>query len=171
MSLKSGLGPGLEIEYNTSSRILQDYIELNWPETTSASYPTLPIKSGIDWGATPDRTRLPVTLRTYTVFSNMVNADIGGNFFSFDIPVAIDIYVRDLNASAERREPTVLVAIRGYLIDFISTNRLGLRGKGINYMEISNVELVEDKQEDEEDVVWYHLVVTTRMYYKMYKSS
>ena len=169
MSLKAGLGPGLEIEYNTSSRILQNYLEANWPSTTLPTYPTLPLSNQIDWGAVPDRTRLPIVLRTYTVFQNVTTADIGANFFSFDVPVAIDIYVRDLTASAERREPTALIAIRTYLIDLISTNKLGLRGKGINYIELANIEYPENDQADEQDEVWFHAVITVRMYYKMYK--
>ena len=166
--LQSGFGAGLEIETNTSSRILQNYIEDNWP-TSVGSNPNLPLKADIDFGAMPDRTRLPITIRTYTIFSNILNADIGSNFFAFDVPVAIDIFVRDLKASAERREPTQLVAMETYLRDFISTNRLGLRGKGINNMGISSIDYIQEPPDDEQDVVWYHLVVTVRMYYHMNK--
>jgi hypothetical protein len=164
--LESGLGPGLEIETNSSSDILRDYIEANWP-TTVGSNPNLPLKSSIDFGGSPDRTTKIITLKTYTIFSNIVNADIGGSFFSFDVPVAIDIFVRDTKASAERREPQSLVAIETYLRDFISTNRLGLRSKGINNMMVSTTDYIEEKPDNEQDVVWYHLVVTVRIYYHM----
>lgn len=158
--LVSGFGEGKEIEVNTSSRILQDYIRDNW---TLAN----PAINEIDVGATPDRTIKPITLRTYTVFSNIVNADIGSNFFAFDVPVAIDVYVRDIKAMGERREPTKLVAIETYLRDFISTNRLGLRSKGINHMHVGTITYVEEPPDDEQDEVWYHLVVEVRMYFHM----
>lgn len=164
--LESSLGSGLEIENNTSARILQDYIEANWP-TTTPSNPNLPVKSDIDFGASPDRTTKQVTLRTYTVFQNMVSADIGVNYFAFDVPVAIDVFVRDVKASANRREPTKLVAIETYLRDYISTNRLGLRNKGINNMNVRTADYIQEPPDDEEDVVWYHLVVEVRMYYHM----
>lgn len=164
--LQSGFGSGMEVETNTASAILLDYIEDNWP-TTVGSNPNLPLKQSIDWGANPERARLPITLKTYTVFSNIRNADIGGNFFVFDVPVSIDIYARDISASAQRREPTALVAIESYLRNFISTNMLSLRDKGVNNMGISTIDYIEESPNDEQDVVWFHLVVTVRMYYSM----
>lgn len=166
--LQSGFGPGMEIETNTSSAILQDYVENNWP-TTPTSNPNLPVKTSIDFGALPDRAIKPITIRTYTVFSNIRYADIGANFFGFDVPVSIDVFVRDIKASAERREPTALVAIEAYLRDFISTNRLGLRDKGINNFGISTVDYIQEPPDDEEDVVWFHLVIQVRIYYTMNK--
>lgn len=166
--LVSGFGEGMEIETNTSSAILLKYIEDNWP-TVPTSNVNLPIKSNIDFGAMPDRSNKPITIKTYIVFSNIVNADIGANFFGFDVPVSIDVFVRDLSASSQRREPTQLVAIESYLRDFISTNMLGLRDKGINNMHISTVDYVESPPSDEQDVVWWHLVITCRIYYTMNK--
>jgi hypothetical protein len=158
--LISGFGEGKEIEVNTSSAILQQFIKDNWnlldPDTTE-----------IDWGGSPDRTVKPITIRTYTILSNILNADIGSNFFAFEVPVAIDVFVRDIKAMAERREPTKIVAIETYLRDFISTNRLALRDKGINHMHIGTVNFVDEPADDEQDEVWYHLVVEVRMYFHM----
>lgn len=165
--LEAGLGSGLEIETNTSSRILQDFIELGWPASTLPNYPNLPLSSEVDFGAMPDRTIRGVTLRTYITYENVRAADIGSQFFSFDVPVSVDVFVRDVKASAERREPTALVAIDTYLRDYISTNRLALRSKGINNMMVSDINYISEPPDDEQDVVWYHLVVTVRMYYHM----
>lgn len=162
--LQSGFGPGLEIETNTESRILQNFIEDNW------DLDSVPVEKA-DFGSTPDRTKLPITLRVYRIFSNVRNADIGSNFFDFDVPVAIDVFVRDLSAHAQRREPTLLVDIDTYLRQFISTNRLGLRSKGINHMNVESSDFIQEKGDDEKDQVWFHLVVQVRMFYHMNKVS
>lgn len=165
--LVPALGAGLEIETNTESAILRSFLEDNWPATVLGGYPNLPLKTEIDWQADPNRIIKPIIIRTYTVFSNIVEKDIGANIFSYNCPIAIDIYVRDLKASSERRDPTMLVAIETYIRDLISTNRLALRSKGIHSMEIDQITYVDEPPDDEEDVVWYHLVVQVRMHWHM----
>lgn len=166
-TLRAGLGAGLEIETNTESRILQDWIEIGWPTSSPAEYPGLPAKADVDFGAYQERIVKPVTLRTYTVFSNIIEIDIGHNMIKYNVPVAVDVYVRDIKASAERREPTKLVAIETYIRDYISTNRLGLRSKGIHNIELDDITRVEEPPDDEEDVVWYHTVFQVRMHWHM----
>jgi hypothetical protein len=170
--LISGLGSGLEIEVNTASTILLEFIKNGWPATVEVNpNPILPLKASVDFGATPDRTSKGVTLTTYVIFSNIYNSDVGSRVFGFDIPVAIDIFVRDITAASKRIEPPVLVAIETYLRDYITTNRLALRNKGINNMNVSSVEAIPEPPSDENDVTWFHMVVTVRMYYHMTRAT
>ena len=159
--LESSAGTGLEIEDNTPSRILQDFIRDNWTNDT------IPI-SDVDFGSIPDRTTKVLTVRVYPII-DFQRPDIGSTYFSFEVPVAIDVWCRDVSAQAERREPTLLVNMNTYLRDFISTNRLGLRSKGINNMTLEESRIIPDDPDDEQDTVWFHLVVQVRMKYYMKK--
>lgn len=158
--LVAGLGEGLEIETNSESAILLNFIRDNWDLDGLAA-------SKVGFGSYPDRTKLPVTLRTYRIYSNIRDADVGSKTYRFDVPVAIDIYVRDVTASAQRREPNVLISIETYLRQFISTNRLGLRDKGINNIQLVTAEYLNEPVSSTKDEVYYHLVMTVRMYYHM----
>lgn len=166
--LVSGFGEGEEIETQTESELLLAYLKNNWP-TETPYLVNLPINSNIDFGTSPDRTNKSVTLNVYRIFSNVIDKDIGSYTYMFDVPVAIDVFVRDITAQAQRREPTALVAIEMFLRDFIANNRLGMRDKGINNMRLIGSEYIEEPIDDGNDTVWYHLVVTVRIYYHMHK--
>ena len=162
--LKSGLGPGLDIEQDSASKILQDYIKLNWP--TVQTNPDLPLQDKIDFGAWPDRTNKTITLRCYRVVTNVYDQDVGSHMYAFDIPVAVDIYLRDIKAPGLRQESLRLIAIETYLRDFTILNRLGLRDKGVDHIDLVNSEVIPEPL-NETSEVWFHLVVTIRMYYWM----
>lgn len=168
--LVAALGEGEEIETQTETQLLLDFIKQNWP--ISNPYITgLPVKSDIDFGASPDRTSKSITISTYRIFSNVIDKDIGSYTYMFNIPIAIDIFVRDVTAQSERREPTKLTLIESYIRDFITGNRLGLRNKGINNMRLDNVEYVEEPPDDEKGNVWFHLVVSVRIFYHMHRKT
>ena len=159
--------PGAEIEINTESAILLNYIKSTWPTVELEEYPGLPIKTKIDWQADPNRIIEPVAIRTYTVISNIREKDIGANILEYDCPVGVDIFVRDLDATSQRIEPTQLTAIESYLRDLISTNRLALRNKGIHSMGLEDIIHAYESPTNEEDPVWWHSVVQVRMCYYM----
>lgn len=158
--LISGFGSGKEIESNSSSRILQDYIKNSWSSVDV-------LATDIDFGASPDRTNKAITLLVTRTIDHVTTKDIGSHMFGYEVPMSVDVWVRDTSAQAQRREPTRLVQIDTYLRDFISTNQIGLRSKGINYMEHEGSMIVPDQPSDEKDTGWYHLVVGVRLYYTM----
>jgi len=163
--LESGLGAGLDIEQDSASKILQDYIKDNWPDTVQSN-PDLPVKDRIDFGAWPDRTNKTITLRCYRVVTNVYDQDVGSHMYHFDIPVAVDIYLRDLKAIGARQESVRMIAIENYLRDFITLGRLALRDKGVDHIDLVNSEVIPEPP-DQISEVWFHLVVTVRMYYWM----
>lgn len=157
--------PGSDIETKTEAKILLDYIKNNWTLTGTTA-------STIDFGAHPSRSKKAITINCYRIFSSIYDENVGGQVYGFDVPVAIDVYVRDIKAEGLKDEPAPkLVAIDNYLRQFISVNRLGLRNKGINNMMISRIEYPDEpsKSITGEQTVWYHLVTQVRLYYNMFR--
>lgn len=163
IKLTSSFGVGSDIETETPSRILQTYIASNWP---AASVNGLPAKANIDFGAFPNRTNKAITLRTYPIIY-MERMLLGGQDYQYRVPVAIDIFLRDNTAEAQRREPTSLVKMQQYIQEFLKVNRLGLRSKGINNMSITEVNPLGRDPDNEGDQTWWHLVMNVVLNYWM----
>jgi hypothetical protein len=161
--LQSGY-PGTEIETNTEAKILLAFIKDNWDLNS------VPVAK-IDFGAHPTRTNRDNTLNTYRVISNIYDADVGAHVYKFDVPVAIDVYVRDAKSIGLRNNPSPrLVNIETYLRNFIAVNPLGLRSKGVNNMMLTTVRYVEEPRDEiSSQNVWYHLVMIVRMYFHMFR--
>lgn len=156
--------PGSEIETNTEAKILLAFIKESW---NLASIPAI----RIDFGAHPTRTVKDTTLNTYRIISNIYDADVGSHVYKYDVPVAIDVYARDAKAVGKRDNPSPrIVAIEVYLRDLISTNRTTLRSKGINNMMVTSVRYPDEpRDESAQQSVWYHLIVTCRMYFHFFR--
>lgn len=164
--LVSGLAPNVpgNIEQRTEAKILQDYIKNNW------SLASIDV-SHIDFGAHPSRTTKAITLNCYRIISNIYEHDIGSHTFKFDVPVAIDVYVREApirgrKDSIEQPSPK-LVAIDNYLRQFVLTCMRGLRDKGINSIMTGRIEYPDEPSDTQN--VWFHLVHTVRMTYHMFR--
>lgn len=157
--LVSPFGNGLDIETKTAARILQEFLLANWDNTTITA-------SQIAFGAWPDRNQgKSITLRCYNIISNEDFAALGGTTYKYNIPVAIDIFTRDPSAMAQAKEPSSLVTLDNYIRNFIVKHRVGLTGKGIDYIIRENSQLVP-VGESEDD--WFHLVIQVRMVYYLY---
>lgn len=158
--------PGSEIESKTEAKILLNSIKDNWALTGTAA-------STVDFGAHPSRSKKAITINCYRIYSSMHHENVGGQVYGFNVPVAIDVYVRDIKAEGLRDEPAPkLVAIDNYLREFILVNRLSLRNKGVSSMTIDRIEYPDEPAPTsggEAQRVWYHLVVTVRMYYNMFR--
>jgi hypothetical protein len=158
--------PGAEIETKTEAKILLEFIKNNWALVDTAA-------STVDFGAHPSRTKKAITINCYRIYSNMYKESVGGQVYGFSVPVAIDVYVRDIRAEGLRDEPAPkLVTIDNYLREFILVNRLSLRNKGVNNITIERIEYPDEPAPtagSEAQRVWYHLVVTARMYYNMFR--
>ena len=162
--------PGSQIETGSEKTILLDFIKENWimdvvngPAFESAN---------IDWGAHPSRTTKGITINCYRIFSNIRDKDVSSHVYYFDVPVAIDVYLRDVKAEGQRNEPSPkLILIENYLREFILTNRITLRSKGINNIMLSNVTYPEEPAPEGSEIqrVWYHMVAEVRMYYHMFR--
>ena len=126
----------------------------------------------IDWGAHPSRTTKGITINCYRIFSNIYDKDVGSHVYYFDVPVAIDIYLRDIKAEGQKNEPSPkLVKIENYLRELILTNRMSLRSKGINNIMITNSQYPGEPAPEgaEQQKVWYHLVTEVRLRYHMFR--
>lgn len=161
--LQSGT-PGSEVETNTEAKILLAFIKNNWD---LSGVPAI----RIDFGAHPTRTTKDTTLNTYRIISNIYDADVGSHVYRFDVPVAVDVYVRDAKAVGLRNNPSPrLVSIETYLRNFFSVNRLGLRDKGINNISLSAVRYPQEPSDEYTgQSVWYHMIMTVRMYFHMFR--
>lgn len=129
-----------------------------------------PNASKIDFGATPNRTKKGITLRCSSPVTEVEEEDITGLVFKFEQRVVIDVYVRDIKGEGKRlgREPDDLVAIEKYLVDFLAINRLALKDEGIQYMEVLNTQtLAEIPGGEENQQLWYHMIVTLVLHYWM----
>lgn len=164
--LVSGLAPDVAdgVEQSSEASILSKFIKNNW---SLASIPA----SSIDWQAHPSRTTKAITLNCYRIISNIYDKDVGSHAFYFDVPVAVDVYVRSApnrgkKDTVEQPEPKI-VQIDNYLREFISVNRCGLRNKGVNNIMISRIQYPDEPAETQS--VYYHLVTTVRMSYHMFR--
>lgn len=156
--------PGSEIETNTESKILLAFIKNSWD---LASVPAI----RIDFGAHPTRTVKDTTLNTYRIISNIYDRTVGSQAYKYDVPVAIDVYVRDAKAVGKRDNPSPrIVSMEIYLTNLIQVNRVALRDKGINHMEVTGIRyLAEPTDEAASQSVWYHLLITVRMIYYLFR--
>jgi hypothetical protein len=164
--LQSGLSPGepTGIEVRTEAKILQDFIKENW------NLPGIDV-STVDWGAHPSRTTKAITLNCYRIISNIYDKDVGSHAYYFDVPVAVDVYVRSApnrgrKDTVEQPEPKI-VQIDNYLREFINVNRCGLRSKGVNNIMLGRIEYPDEPADTQN--IWYHLVSTVRMYFHMFR--
>lgn len=148
-----------DIETKTESKILLDFIKANWTMDGTAV-------SSIDFGAHPSRTTKGRTINCYRIFSNVRDDNVGATVYAFDVPVALDVYVRDVKAAGMKDVPAPkLVAIVSYLRDFVSANRIALRDKGINNMMMTRIEYPDEPA----DSAWHHAVLQVRIYYHKFK--
>lgn len=164
--LVSGVAPGSEIETGSERNILLDFIRNNW--TLDGEFAT----EKIGWGAHPSRTTKGITLNVYRIYSGIKDKNVGSSVYYFNVPVAIDVYVRDIKAEGQRNEPSPkLITIENYLRELILTNRLGLRSKGINNIMLESPVYPEEPAPEGSELqrVWYHLVMQCRLYYHMFR--
>lgn len=164
--LISGIAPGGEIETGSERNILLDFIRDNWD--MSGEFAT----ENIGWGAHPSRTTKAITLNVYRIISSIRDKNVGSNCYYFNVPLAIDVYVRDIKAEGQRNEPSPkLIEIENYLREFILTNRITLRSKGINNIMLENPVYPEEPAPEgsEYQKVWYHLVMNVRLLYHMFR--
>ena len=129
------------------------------------SHLTIPL-TDIDFGAIPDRTNKNITIKC-TTLQNSVRNNNTGNTFDFEVPVSIDVYCRDSTATAQRREPEKLVELEKYLIEFISTNRLGLQSDGISHMVVKNSQIAPVDDEESDLANWYKLTIMVSLHYRL----
>lgn len=165
--LQSGIAPGSEIETDAEKTILLDFIRDNWSMTDVGF-----TSDRIDWGAHPSRTTKGITLNCYRIFGNIRNKDVSSHCYYFDVPLAIDVYLRDAKAEGSKDEPSPnLIKIENYLREFILVNRMTLRSKGVNNIMLDNAVYPADRggAESDQQKVWYHLVMQVRMVYHMFR--
>lgn len=165
--LVSGIAPGSEIETGSERNILLDFIRDNWAMEGSEF-----ASERIGWGAHPSRTTKGITLNVYRIFSNISDKNVGSNCYYFNVPLAIDVYLRDIKAEGLRNEPSPkLIQIENYLREFILTNRIALRSKGINNIMLENPTYPEEPAPEgsETQRIWYHLVMQCRLFYHMFR--
>lgn len=127
-------------------------------------------RNDIDVGATPVRTnkRIAIKVRTIQKFEDN-DIVIGGRFIEIKGIVAIDIYVRDIKAVAEAREPTDIIELEKYIVNFITTNKLAFQDEGISHVTIRNVTtpilMDEWPTKGKGDTVWFRETIFMDMYY------
>ncbi len=154
--------PGAAIETDSEKNILQEFIKSNWTMTGEFAI------DKVDWGAHPSRTTKAITINVYRVFSGIRDKNVGSSVYYFNVPLAVDIYVRDVKAEGLRTEPSPkLIQIENYLREFILTNRTGLRSKGINNIMLEDSAYPEEPEESQR--VWWHLVMRVRFLYHMFR--
>lgn len=164
--LISGISPGSEIETGSERNILLDFIKNNW--NMSGEFAT----EKIGWGAHPSRTTKAITLNVYRVTSNIRDKNVGSSCYYFNVPLAIDVYARDIKAEGLKDEPSPkLIQIENYLRELILTNRIGLRNKGINNIMLESPVYPEEPAPEGAELqrVWYHLVMHCRLIYHMFR--
>lgn len=164
--LVSGNTPGLEIETGSERNILLDFIKNNW--TMTGEFAT----EKIDWGAHPSRTTKGITLNVYRIFSSIRDKNVGSSVYYFNVPLAIDVYARDIKAEGLKNEPSPkLIEIENFLRELILTNRIALRNKGINNIMLENPVYPEEPAPEGAEMqrVWYHLVMRCRVLYHMFR--
>lgn len=165
--LQSGIAPGSDIETDAEKKILLDFIRDNWNMIGDEF-----ASSRIDWGGHPSRTTKGITLNCYRIFSNVRNKNISSHCYYFDVPVAIDVFLRDIKAEGMKNEPSPkLVQMETYLREFILVNRITLRSKGINNIMLTSATYPADRGGEElnDQKVWFHLVMEVRLIYHMFR--
>jgi hypothetical protein len=161
---------GSEIETGTEKAILLSFIKENWAMDT-INGPGF-ASTNIDWGAHPSRTTKGITINCYRIISNIRDKDVGSHVYYFNVPVAIDIYLRDIKAEGQKDEPSPkLILIENYLRELLLTNRTTLRSKGINNIMLEGPVYPQEPAPagSELQKVWYHLVMQVRMIYHMFR--
>lgn len=163
--LQSGT-PGSQIETDSEKNILEDFIKSNWTMTGEFAI------DKVDWGAHPSRTTKGITIKCYRILSNIRARDISSHVYYFDVPVAIDVYVRDTKAEGQKNEPSPkLIQIENYLRELLLTNRISLRSKGINNIMLTSMTHPEEPSPEGSELqrVWYHLVCEVRVQYHFFR--
>lgn len=168
--LSSGLAPGVAdgVEGRNEARILLDFIKNNWTLTDNLA------TDKVDWAGHPSRTIKAITINCYRIFSNVYDKDVGSHAYYFDVPVAVDVYVRDAPARGKKDDvdqpSPKLVQIDNYLRQFILVNRIGLRDKGVNNIMLSRVRYPDEPPDATGgDLVWKHMLAEVRLSYHMFR--
>lgn len=156
-NLVAGLGSGLDIETNTESMILLDFIRDNW---TLAD----PAAAAIDFGASPKRTTKDVTLNCWRRSSIITDQAVGATSYKFNVLVAVDTYMRETASPGLKDAPARLMAVESYLREFFALNRIGLWDKGIKSISLERIENPPDPSG-----YWYRSLLSVRCVYSMFK--
>lgn len=156
--------PSAEIETNTEAKILLAWLKANWDLTGVPSI-------RIDWNGHPSRTVKDTTVNVYRIISNVYDKTVGSHAYKYDVPVIVDVYVRDAKAVGLRDTPSPrIVKMEIYIMNLINVNRKALQSKGIKDMVATSVRYVDEPQDQTSGrSVWFHMQIQVRMVYYLFR--
>jgi hypothetical protein len=93
--------------------------------------------------------------------------DATGNVFDYEVPVTIEVYLRDNTAIAERREPLQLIEIEKFLIELFTTSKYDLQNDGISHIMIKSTMIRPVDQFMNKLGNWYKLDVDILVVYRL----
>ena len=122
----------------------------------------------VDYGGIPDRTDKDITLRViYRRYMIDNNVDATGNVVQFQVPVEIEVFVRDNDARGERIEPPKLIQLEKYIVEYIATNKYSLMDEGINSIKILNVQKRAVDKTEYSMSSWWKMTINVLLQYWM----
>ena len=122
----------------------------------------------VDYGGAPDRTDKDITLRViYRRYRINNDIDATGNVIDFQVPVEVEVFVRDNDARGERIEPPKLIQLEKYITQYIISNKYSLQDEGINDMKILNTEKRAVDKSEWNMSSWWKLTVNVLLHYWM----
>lgn len=125
--------------------------------------------SEIDIGALgPDRTNKSITLRCLIPGGTLnIKDDQTGTVFDVEVPVVIECFVRDVTATAKRREPPKIIQLEKYLEEFIATNKYSLQDEGVSHIILRNSTVRPVDSSESRLGNWWKLTVNVLMIYRL----